>query len=752
MNSKDDFDSTKDVSPEINLRIDEICDAFESCYLRNESPRIEDYLDATLGAVATQLVELVSVEVAYRKKAGERPTALEYASRFPEYSGLLTGLISDFESTEPDRHWRPPRIEGLESFEFVGAGSFGVVWKAWDFRLRRFVAVKVPIRPVPTPRDRELSRREAQVVARIKHPHIVPVLYCGETDDRVYVVYEFIAGMTLRARLDAGPLPHKTAAALCQKVAGALYHVHQRDIVHRDLKPANILVDSSDEPFVMDFGLAKLLDVKSTIGASGHPLGTLAYMSPEQAAGHSRDTDKRSDLYSLGVILYELVTGTPAVLDKSGNLTANPLIATPPTFGDLAAAVPPPLNAICRRCMEPDKRDRYASAAALSEDLRRFLADEPVSIRPTPRWIRAARSVWRHQRLAAALVLSGASVMFVLIVWQRPPEPAPDLQPRQVQFTTKPEGASVAVLRCDPKTGEPDMVNWVALVGSTPGTIELPPGRYLLNLKLGETLSHEVHRTVPDLRSWPSMGAAWERAVILPNHGVKWPEIVLAPVDAPFERTYIEGTEEFVIRTPDGDRKISIPPFYVATREFTFGDFLVVRPGEAGNIPDRPAYLQPAGNTMAAEYQWAEHFAEAAGARLLTDLEFAYLAKLASDAQSQKQPAENEAALFDIAGGSAFDQIPKDPPVRGILTGYAEWTSTWSNSPRATVRCASGKEEELRHPEQYRIIRGGQIDCRPTDYPRGPQTAVSSLIYGFHPHVGFRLAWTPPVPLKPKAQ
>lgn len=342
--------------------------------------------------------------------------------------------------------------------------------------------------------------------------------------------------------------------------------------------------------------------------------------------------------------------------------------------------------------------------------------------------------------------------MFVLIVWQRPGGPVPDLQPRIVQFATIPEGASVAVLGCDPRTGEPDLVNRLALVGSTPATIELPPGRYLLNLKLGETLSHEVHRTVPGLRSWPSMGAIWERSESLPDHGVKWPDIVLAPVAAPFERTYIEGTDNFLIHTADGDRTISIPPFYVATREFTFGDFLVIRPGEAGNVPDRPAYLQPAGGTMAAEYQWAEHFAEAAGARLLTDFEFAYLAKLASDAQSANQPAENEAALFDIAGGSAFDLIPKNPPVRGILTGYAEWTSTWPTSPRATVRCASGKEEELKHPEQYRIVRGGQIDCRPTDYPRGPQTAVSSMIYGFHPHVGFRLAWTPPVPRTPKAQ
>jgi hypothetical protein len=145
---------------------------------------------------------------------------------------------------------------------------------------------------------------------------------------------------------------------------------------------------------------------------------------------------------------------------------------------------------------------------------------------------------------------------------------------------------------------------------------------------------------------------------------------------------------------------------------------------------------------MPVPYDWAEHWAEAAGCRLLTDLEFAYLAYLADKAQAGRERLPDAIERFDTAGGTALDEIPTNPPIRGILTGYAEWTSTWAHSPQVTVNVLNGTID-ANHPQLYRVIRGGTINCGAGDYPRKPQTADISILYSGYPHVGFRLARSP---------
>jgi serine/threonine protein kinase len=746
MNSKE-INSVYTSPVNLNLEIDRICDAFETSYQRNEHPRIEDYLDETLGEPETQLTELVLVELAYRRKAGETITFEEYLERFPRYSNVLRDLSDDFVFEIPGAFKTPPRIENLESYEFAGSGSFAVVWKAWDTNLRRFVAVKTPRQAIPTPRDRELFLREARVVAQTKHPNIVPVFSADEKGGRVYIVYDFVHGMTLRERLSAGPMAPIAAAKVCVKIADAIHHVHQLGIVHRDLKPANIMLDRANEPHVMDFGLAKLIDVASTIGACDNPLGTPAYMSPEQAAGNSNETDARSDIYTLGVLLYELVSGKHVFEGSREDLIQKIRFHEPQLLSKLVPEIDRSLALICHKCLEKNKHDRYCTAAELASDLGRFINGKSAKARPVPAAIHFYRWI-NHHKLLTTLCLA-IPLLFVALFFKSQPQPtaaiveeAPEY--RTVLIKTLSRGAVVTSIFCDPKTGEPLELSRKVTLEQTPGSQVLTPGLYLVTavLKTPEgVLSCEVHRTVPGAASYsPSMGTSWEQFQTLPSGEVQWPALKFSTPELKVDMVLMPGTDQFEFDGPDGRNTVSISPFYVATREFTFGDLMMIRPAQAGN--DTPAMKQRSTRTMPLRYDWAEHWAEESGCRLLTDPEFAYLAKMANEAQVQRKIKPEDAAKFKEAGGSTLDEIPTKPPIRGILTGYAEWTSTWATSPRATVDVTGGVANPER-PQFYRIIRGGTANCGPRDYPRAPNTAAVASIYQDQTTVGFRLARTP---------
>jgi eukaryotic-like serine/threonine-protein kinase len=438
--------------PALATSIDALCDRFEAAWKAGERPRLETYLgDVSEAGRAAAAWELLRVEAYYRRHAGEEPDPSEYQTRMPmldtvELVGALASSAGAETRTPTESRDLPavgPVVPGYQILGELGQGGMGIVYKARHVSLNRIVALKVILRGTRAGPDAiGRFRREAETAARLQHPNIVQIYEIGEwtASDGVppqpYIALEYVSGGSLADYLQGTPQPARPTALYVETLARALCHVHAQGIVHRDLKPGNILLSGAGGPVpgdrgaaafpsvfagdprtaipkITDFGLAKL-GGDSDLTKTGDALGSPSYMAPEQIGGDASLVGPAADVYGLGAILYEALTGRPPFKAETPLATVQQVQRDEPVPPrTLQPTVPRDLETICLKCLAKEPRRRYASAQALAEDLGRFSAGEPIRARPTGsverfgRWCRRKPAVAGLIGALAAAIVAG---------------------------------------------------------------------------------------------------------------------------------------------------------------------------------------------------------------------------------------------------------------------------------------------------------------------------------------------------------
>jgi hypothetical protein len=410
---------------------------------RGERLLVEGYLaqQPALQEDAEAVLDLLYHEIVLREACGEAVGLEDYVRRFPQWAerlrlhfqvhrALQVGPTSG-PSTVPhapldlaDQHTAPgpqaaaewPPVPGYRILGELGRGGMSVVYLARQTQPQRLVALKMILAGGHAAADRRARfLAEADAIARLRHPQIVHIYEVGQHAGQPFLALEYVRGGSLAQRLADGPLPPRQAADLTQQLARAVAHAHRQGVIHRDLKPGNVLLTEEGQPKVSDFGLAR--QEGSHLTATGEVLGTPAYMAPEQAVGHNAAVGPAADVYALGAILYECLTGRAPFQGMTVLATLEQVCTQEPAApSQLQAGLPHDLSTVCLKCLHKDPRRRYASAEALADDLQRWLSGLPIQARPVSKLERLHRWCRRNPTLATITALAALALVAVATV------------------------------------------------------------------------------------------------------------------------------------------------------------------------------------------------------------------------------------------------------------------------------------------------------------------------------------------------